>query len=71
LGRAHQGAAAYGGWQEGRGGPLGSGAPWYIENSLALLDAPGEWHYDHDGGRLYLYPNETQGGGAPSCWWWL
>lgn len=55
---------AYGGFQEARGGRINtggnaSGTPWYIENSLALLDAPGEWFYDPDGARLYVYPNAS------------
>jgi hypothetical protein len=45
-----------GGYQHGRGG--GSGAFW-VENQLELLDSPGEWYYDADARKLYLWPNVT------------
>jgi hypothetical protein len=32
------------------------GAPFYAINALSELDQPGEWYFDHDGGRLFLYP---------------
>ena len=48
---------SYGGFQEARG--CGSGAEWMVENIFEELDSPGEWFYDADEQKLYLYPNET------------
>lgn len=39
------------------------GSKYYIVGALALLDAPGEWYYDHDAGHLYLY---TENGDSPA-----
>ena len=30
-----------------------------VENVPELLDVPGEWWYDHENAKLYLYPNAT------------
>ncbi len=42
------------------GGPtdpgLGWGSKYYVEDHPALLDSPGEWWYDGEQGRLYLWP---------------
>ena len=35
---------------------LGWGSKYYIENKPYLLDNPGEWWYDTENGRLYLWP---------------
>ncbi len=35
---------------------LGWGSKYYVENHPALLDSPGEWWYDTNGKRLYLWP---------------
>jgi hypothetical protein len=35
---------------------LGWGSKYYVENHPALLDTAGEWWYDEDSGRLYLWP---------------
>ena len=55
-----------GGWQQARTASLrgmrGSGSRFYIEGSLELLDAEGEWHFDHEGNWLYVLP--PGGGGA-------
>jgi hypothetical protein len=48
-----------GGWQEARGWPTGGAL--YIENVLAELDAPGEWHMDAATGDLVLFANGTAG----------
>jgi hypothetical protein len=41
----------------GSGNPgLGWGSKYYVENHPGLLDTPGEWWYDVDSGRLYLWP---------------
>ena len=49
-----------GGFQGSRGGP---GSDWYIENTMAFLDAPGEWYLDADSRKLYFFANGTD---APS-----
>ncbi len=36
--------------------PRGQGYPIYIENSLALLDTPGEWYYQKSTGWLFYQP---------------
>ena len=42
---------------ESDGAPgLGWGSKYYIENHPALLDQPGEWWYDAQSGRVYLWP---------------
>ena len=51
---------SYGGFQEARG--CESGAEWYVENIREELDAPGEWYFDSDSGRLFFFPN----GSVPS-----
>ncbi len=41
----------------GSGKPgLGWGSKYYIENHAALLDSPGEWWYDANLSRLYIWP---------------
>ncbi len=41
----------------GSGAPgLGWGSKYYIENRPSLIDTAGEWWYDEDSGRLYLWP---------------
>jgi hypothetical protein len=41
----------------GSGNPgLGWGSKYYVENRPALLDSPGEWWYDKESGRVYLWP---------------
>jgi hypothetical protein len=35
---------------------LGWGSKYYVENHPALLDTPGEWWYDPNSDRLYLWP---------------
>ncbi len=35
---------------------LGWGSKYYLEDHPALLDSPGEWWYDRDRQRLYLWP---------------
>ncbi len=37
---------------------LGWGTRFYVENHPALLDTPGEWFYDAERQRLYLWPPE-------------
>ena len=34
----------------------GEYSAWYVDNSLAELDAPGEWFWDAASGTLYVYP---------------
>ena len=48
-----------GGYQEARGSTI-SRNHYYVENDLALLDAPSEWYYD-PAGTLYYWPNATSG----------
>lgn len=43
---------------------IGAGQPYYLQNALAALDAPGEWHLDRTTGILYVYPED--GKGTPS-----
>ncbi|HDQ70520.1 MAG TPA: hypothetical protein ENN19_00285 [Chloroflexi bacterium] len=44
----------------GSGNPgLGWGSKYYVENHPALLDTPGEWWYDAQSGRLYIWPLEA------------
>mgnify|MGYP006283294807 CR=1 FL=1 len=38
---------------------LGWGTKYYVEDHPALLDSPGEWWYDGDTGRLYLWSPEN------------
>ncbi len=38
------------------GNNTGEGSGYYIDHSLAELDAPGEWFWDAANGLLYLYP---------------
>ena len=49
---------SYGGFQEARG--CKTGKDWYIENIFEELDAPGEWFYDKEEQKLYLFPNGTE-----------
>jgi hypothetical protein len=51
----------YGGFQEARGSSI-SKNHYYVENDLALLDAPSEWYYDKTAGKLYFWPNVTDDG---------
>ena len=53
----------YGGHQEGRGSSIKSNH-FYVENVLEELDTEGEWFYDADAAKLYLYPNASLGGGG-------
>lgn len=46
-----------GGFQECRGNSRGGA--FFIENLLEELDAPGEYFYDKQDKKLYLYPNGT------------
>lgn len=46
-----------GGFQECRGST--HGGAFFIENVLEELDAPGEYFYDKEAKKLYLYPNGT------------
>ena len=48
---------SYGGFQEARG--CDAGVEWYVENIFEELDSPGEWFFDYDTHKLYLYPNST------------
>lgn len=42
---------------EGSGEPgLGWGTKYYVEGKASLLDSPGEWWYDINSGRLFLWP---------------
>ena len=44
-------------FDSGTGNPgLGWGSKYYVENHPALLDSPGEWWYDANNSRLYLWP---------------
>jgi hypothetical protein len=44
-------------FDSGSGNPgLGWGSKYYIENHPSLLDNPGEWWYDINNARLYLWP---------------
>ena len=36
-----------------------AGQKFYIYNLIEELDVPGEWYYDDDSGKLYLYPYDT------------
>ncbi len=38
---------------------LGWGSKYYVEDHPALLDSPGEWWYDTDTRRLYLWPSQA------------
>ena len=46
-----------GGFQECRGDR--HGGAFFIENLFEELDAPGEYFYDKEEKKLYLYPNGT------------
>lgn len=46
-------------FESGSGRPgLGWGSKYYIENHPTLIDTPGEWWYDSNNSRLYLWPSE-------------
>lgn len=47
-----------GGWQENRGEHGLHPKLRFVENVLEELDAPNEWHYDKEAGRLYFMPPE-------------
>ena len=49
---------SYGGFQEAGAG-CAEGAEWLVDNIFEELDAPGEWFYDKNEQKLYLYPNGT------------
>ena len=55
---------ARGGWQEGRGGGIGT-QPFFVEGERAALDAPGEFWVDAQRGMLVLWPNDTAAGPPP------
>ena len=38
-----------------------AGMPFYLQNALAALDAPGEWHLDRTTGLLYVRPEDAKG----------
>ena len=40
---------------------IGEGKPFCLQNALAALDAPGEWHLDRTTGILYVYPEDSKG----------
>ncbi len=40
---------------------IGAGHPFYLQNALAAIDAPGEWHLDTTTGILYAYPEDGKG----------
>ena len=48
---------SYGGWQEARGYDVGQ--EWFVDNIFEELDTPGEWFYDENEQKLYLYLNGT------------
>ena len=39
------------------------GRPFFLQNALGALDAPGEWYLDGMSGMLYVYPKILLGGG--------
>lgn len=39
---------------------LGWGSKYYLENKPYFLDTPGEWWYDNENGRLYIWPLTAQ-----------
>ncbi len=55
------GALTYGIQENG----VGAFTKYYVENAIGLLDTPGEWFYDAQGGKLYVWPltdtNPSQG----------
>jgi hypothetical protein len=69
-----------GGWQGGRGWQIGNasqindteatnylvGGKWMLENFFEALDAENEWFFDTETKMLYLIPNATSIGGAPT-----
>ena len=40
---------------------LVKGMPFYLQNALAALDAPGEWYLDRTTGLLYVRPEDAKG----------
>ncbi len=40
---------------------LVKGMPFYLQNALAALDAPGEWYLDRTTGLLYVCPEDAKG----------
>ena len=50
-----------GGWQEGRGGGMGT-QPFYVEGAPESLDAPSEWWINATAGVLSHWPNSTSVG---------
>jgi hypothetical protein len=54
-----------GGWQGGRGWQIGN-ASQINENFFEALDAENEWFFDTETKMLYLIPNATSIGGAPT-----
>ena len=63
-----------GGFQQARGATLGSnegggaratvGNRFYMEGSIEMLDAPGEWHFDAETRSLYVFPPTELGSGS-------
>jgi hypothetical protein len=53
-----------GGWQEARG--WATGGALFVDNVLEELDSPGEWYYNVETQRLYLWYNATAGTPPPS-----
>lgn len=41
------------------GGEMGNSS-YCLQNSLTLLDEPGEWYHDSDNGKIYYYPKENE-----------
>eukprot|EP00937_MAST-01D_sp_MAST-1D-sp2_P006054 g6054.t1 len=68
-----------GGFQGGRGYRINNtaGAPaahrldvnggFFVENVFEELDAPREWYYNRTSRRLYVFYNDTKGGGPPAA----
>ena len=54
-----------GGFQDARADP--TGAEWYLENSLALLDAPNEFYYAPENQTLYMVANVTPSSSSSSA----
>jgi Concanavalin A-like lectin/glucanases superfamily/Chitobiase/beta-hexosaminidase C-terminal domain/Right handed beta helix region len=40
--------------------PKGAGRPYYFENALEFLDAPGEWYLNTDSGELFYMPRSGE-----------
>lgn len=44
----------------------GGGGSWHIENFFEAMDEENEWYLDKDKATLYLIPNASHSGAAPS-----